>query len=148
MTSSSLLLSTISPDAVPEVRIPSQRGEKATLHHRSVVCGAKAQQSSVAARASASENSKRCFIKNTVHTEELSQVWTDFSCFKHLSDQFLLGRQAAMVPAKLDSGIVCRMILPGPVTTVLNRPSPPKSIFFTPLTLWMSRLQLSSIMAR
>ena len=30
-------------------------------------------------------------------------------------------------------GIVCRVMMPGPVTTVLNRLSPPKRTFFTPL---------------
>ena len=31
-------------------------------------------------------------------------------------------------------GIDCRMILPGPVMTVLKSPSPPNRTFFTPFT--------------
>ena len=43
-----------------------------------------------------------------------------------------------MAPATLEMGMVCSQILPGPVRTVLKKPSPPSSLFFRPLTCWMS----------
>ena len=45
-------------------------------------------------------------------------------------------------------GMVWRTMRPGPVTTVWNTPSPPKIMFLTPFTAWMSREQVASIMAR
>ena len=45
-------------------------------------------------------------------------------------------------------GIVCKITLPGPLTTVLKTPSPPTSIFFTPFTVTTSIVQVSSIAAK
>ena len=43
-----------------------------------------------------------------------------------------------MTPARCDAGIVWIQTVPGPDTTVLKRPSPPKSIFLTPGPVLMS----------
>ena len=42
---------------------------------------------------------------------------------------YLDGIMAATAPAKLLMGMVWSTTRPGPVTTVLNRPSPPNSTF-------------------
>ena len=44
-------------------------------------------------------------------------------------------QNGASTPATFEIGIVCSQICPGPLMTVLNTPSPPNSIFFTPGTL-------------
>ena len=49
--------------------------------------------------------------------------------------------------AIVDIGIDCNTTLPGPVTTVLKNPSPPKRIFLTPCTVLISIEQDSDIAA-
>ena len=58
------------------------------------------------------------------------------------------GKKGRSVPATALIGMVCRMTCPGPLTTVLKMPSPPKSIFFTPGTETISMPQEASIAAR
>ena len=43
-----------------------------------------------------------------------------------------------------EMGMVWSQILPGPVRTVLKKPSPPKNLFFRPLTYWMSMATVRS----
>ena len=57
-------------------------------------------------------------------------------------------KYGARLPATAVTGMVCKMMLPGPVTRVLNSPSPPKSTFFTPGTVTTSIVQVSLIAAR
>ena len=45
-------------------------------------------------------------------------------------------------------GMLWRMILPGPFTAVLKKPSPPKSMFLSPLTERISMEQLSLMAAK
>ena len=54
----------------------------------------------------------------------------------------------AKAPARLLIGMVCTHTRPGPVTTVLKIPSPPKSIFLTPGTFSMLMLQVALMAAR
>ena len=44
----------------------------------------------------------------------------------------LVGSTEEIAPAKALMGMVWSVMCPGPVTTVLNNPSPPKIIFLTP----------------
>ena len=60
----------------------------------------------------------------------------------------LLGKKGLRQFATAEIGIVCKMICPGPCTTVLNSPSPPNSLFLTPGTLTIYIVQVSSIAAR
>ena len=60
---------------------------------------------------------------------------------------FARGSTEAMAPAKPVSGMVWSTTWPGPVTTVLNRPSPPRRTFLKPFTAWTSIRQVASIMA-
>ena len=49
-----------------------------------------------------------------------------------------------MAPATLFTGMVCSTIFPGPCTTVLKMPSPPKRAFFTPGTVTIDVRENSS----
>ena len=60
-------------------------------------------------------------------------------------EEGIYGRRA---PATLMMGMVCNTILPGPLTTVLNRPSPPKRTFLMPGTVTTSMVQVASIAAK
>ena len=62
--------------------------------------------------------------------------------------QDFLGSKLEINPIKLDSGMVCKTTLPGPVTTVLKMPSPPSIMFLMPLTVCTSTCTEASIMAR
>lgn len=44
---------------------------------------------------------------------------------------FPLGRNGIKLIATALIGIVCKMILPGPVIRVLKKPSPPNNLFLT-----------------
>ena len=44
-------------------------------------------------------------------------------------------------------GMVCSQTFPGPVTTVLNRPSPPRITLVKPFIDWISMLHVASIAA-
>ena len=59
-----------------------------------------------------------------------------------------LGKNGLKQLATAEIGIDCKMMCPGPCTTVLNSPSPPNSLFLTPGTLTISIVQVSSIAAR
>ena len=78
----------------------------------------------------------------------LSDIRFCLRSFHQEKAYLLLGSTLAIAPAKLFMGIVCRTTLPGPVTTVLKRLSPPNSTFFTPETVLTSIVQVASIMAR
>ena len=62
--------------------------------------------------------------------------------------QLLPGISCAMMLAKLVTGMVCSSTRPGPVTTVLKRPSPPITTFLIPLICWISMVTVASIIAR
>ena len=51
-------------------------------------------------------------------------------CCRYFDD----GMTRAIAPAMLEMGMVWSQTLPGPVSSVLNRPSPPSSLFFMPGT--------------
>ena len=53
-----------------------------------------------------------------------------------------------MLEARLEIGIVWIQIRPGPVTFVLNKPSPPRRTFFAPLIISISIVTVESIIAR
>lgn len=58
--------------------------------------------------------------------------------------KFPLETIGAIAAARLEMGIVWSQMRPGPVSTVLNIPSPPRKMFLAPLTIWASMETLSS----
>ena len=58
------------------------------------------------------------------------------------------GKNDIKEPAIAEIGMDWIQILPGPVTTVLKKPSPPKNLFLRPGTLWISMVQVGVMAAR
>ena len=61
---------------------------------------------------------------------------------------FEAGMNFRISPATPEIGMVWSHTRPGPVIRVLNTPSPPNTIFFSPGTVLISMLQVASIAAR
>ena len=84
-------------------------------------------------------------------TEKVVTLTPQIPVFHHLFkalSQFWGLMRLAMRPAKPEMGMVWSRTRPGPVTTVLNMPSPPKSAFLTPLICSTSIFTVASIIAR